>query len=86
MPQETALTSDLLLQAYANGLFPMSESRDDPEIFWVDPQQRGIIPLDGFCISRSLARCLRRARFKVTLNQCFADVVTACANREETTI
>lgn len=64
----------------------MSESRDDPEVFWVDPQQRGIIPLDGFRISRSLARCLRRGHFRVTLNQNFADVVKACADRDETWI
>lgn len=86
MPQNDALTTDLLLHAYASGVFPMSESRDDPEVFWVDPQMRGIIPLDGLRISRSLARCLRRGHFRITLNTCFADVVRACADREETWI
>lgn len=86
MPQNDTLTTDLLLQAYASGVFPMSESRDDPEIFWVDPQLRGIVPLNGFRISRSLTRCLRRGHFRVTLNTCFSDIVTACADREETWI
>ena len=81
-----ALTPDLLLQAYRLGVFPMSESRDDPEIFWVDPKKRGIMPLDGFRISRSLARTLRRGHFKVTFNTAFSDVVTACADRDETWI
>lgn len=81
-----ALTPDLLLQAYRLGVFPMSESRDDPEIFWVDPQMRGIIPLDNFRISRSLAKTLRRGAFNITLNTAFADVVTACADRDETWI
>jgi len=81
-----ALTPDLLLQAYRLGVFPMSESRDDPEIFWVDPKRRGILPLNGFRISRSLARSLRRGHFQITFNTAFADVVLACANREETWI
>src|SRR5690606_28110523 len=61
----TTLTPDLLLSAYRQGIFPMSESRADPDIFWVDPQRRGIFPLDGFHISRSLARTLRGGRFSV---------------------
>lgn len=81
-----ALTPDLLLQAYRLGVFPMSEGRDDPEIFWVDPRMRGVIPLDKFRMSRSLARALRRGHFKITLNTAFAAVVTNCANREETWI
>ncbi len=81
-----ALTPDLLLQAYRLGVFPMSESRDDPEIFWVDPKRRGILPLNGFRISRSLARSLRRGHFEITFNTAFADVVLACADREETWI
>ena len=80
------LTPDLLLNAYAQGVFPMSESRDDPEIFWVDPRHRGIIPLDGFHISRSLAKALRNTAFRVTLNTAFDAVVTGCANRPETWI
>ncbi|MFO8127373.1 leucyl/phenylalanyl-tRNA--protein transferase [Yoonia sp.] len=80
------LTPDLLLQAYQVGLFPMSEGRYDPEVFWVDPRKRGIIALTGFRISRSLARTLRRGRFAVTYDTAFEDVVRGCADRDETWI
>jgi len=75
-----------MLRAYAMGIFPMAESRDDPEIHWVDPRLRGIIPLDGFHISRSLARRIRRGGYQATVDTDFAGVVTACAAREETWI
>lgn len=80
------LTPDLLLNAYASGVFPMAENRDDSDIFWVDPQFRGVIPLDDFRISRSLAKTLRRAPFQITLNTDFEQVVTGCADRPETWI
>lgn len=80
------ITARHLLQAYAAGIFPMAESRDDPGVFWVDPQHRGVLPLDGFHISRSLARRMRRGDYSVTLNTTFAGVVDACAAREETWI
>jgi leucyl/phenylalanyl-tRNA--protein transferase len=80
------LTADLLLQAYQVGVFPMSEGRDDPEVFWVDPRMRGVFPLDGFNISRSLARTIRRDRFTVTYDKAFAAVVEGCADRDETWI
>jgi leucyl/phenylalanyl-tRNA--protein transferase len=64
----------------------MSEGRDDPEIFWVDPHRRGVLPLDGLRISRSLARKVRRGGYEATLNTGFADVVDACADRPETWI
>lgn len=83
---DPTLTPDLLLQAYQMGVFPMSEGRDDPEVFWVDPRMRGVFPLDGFHISRSLARKLRRADFRVTFDRAFEDVVAGCADREETWI
>lgn len=70
---------DLLLLAYRSGIFPMADSRDDPDIFWVEPKLRAILPLDGFHLSRSLARTLRRDRFRVTCNAAFAEVVAACA-------
>ena len=70
---------DMLLLAYRSGIFPMADSRDDPEIFWVEPRHRAILPLDGFRCSRSLARTLRRERFRVTCNAAFADVLDACA-------
>lgn len=74
------------MQAYRAGVFPMAESRADPEIFWVDPKRRGIVPLDGFHISRSLAKTLRRDTFRATLNSAFKDVIKGCADREETWI
>jgi len=80
------LTPDLLLQAYQLGVFPMSEGRDDPEVFWVDPRQRGVIPLDGFRMSRSLARTMRRGVFDISFDQAFVDVVHGCADRDETWI
>lgn len=64
----------------------MAEHRDDPEIFWVDPKRRGVFPLDGFHISRSLAKRLQRGGFRATLNRDFATVVRACADRPETWI
>ncbi len=64
----------------------MSESRHDPEIFWVDPRRRGILPLDGFHISRSLARKLKKGLYLVEINKDFSGVVDACADRDETWI
>ncbi|MGC0224721.1 leucyl/phenylalanyl-tRNA--protein transferase [Pseudooceanicola nitratireducens] len=80
------LTPDLLLHAYTSGIFPMSEHRDDPEIFWVEPRRRGVFPLDGFHISRSLARALRRDDYRIAINQDFAGTLDGCAAREETWI
>lgn len=80
------LTPELLLQGYAMGIFPMAEHRDDPEVFWVDPKRRGIIPLDGFRISRSLARRIRRGEFDIAIDRDFAAVVDGCADRAETWI
>lgn len=68
------------------GVFPMSEHKDDPEIFWVDPKQRGILPLDRFHISRSLSKALRRGDYEVTLNRDFEGVLDACADRPDTWI
>ena len=76
----------LLLQGYATGIFPMADSRDADELFWVEPRNRAIIPLDGFHLSRSLRRTLIADRFQVTLDRDFAAVITACAEREETWI
>ena len=70
---------DLLLKAYRSGIFPMADSRDDPEIFWIEPKRRAILPLDGFHCSRSLAKALRSERFTVTCNAAFDDVIAACA-------
>lgn len=81
-----AITPELLLRGYANGIFPMAESRDDPEVFWVDPRKRGILPLDGFHISRSLARAMRRSDWTLTADADFEAVVEGCADRSDTWI
>lgn len=80
------ISPELLLEAYRQGVFPMAESRDDPEVFWVDPIWRGLIPLDGFHVSRSLARKLRQSPFCVAFDTAFDAVVEGCAAREETWI
>jgi leucyl/phenylalanyl-tRNA---protein transferase len=80
------LTPEILLRAYAMGIFPMSDGRDDPEIHWIDPRRRGVLPLDGFHMSRSLAKCIRSGRFQVTTDRDFEAVVEACADRGETWI
>ena len=80
------LTPELLLHGYSVGIFPMSEGRDDPEIFWVDPRRRGILPLDGFHISRSLARAMRRSTWTITTDRDFDGVLDGCADREDTWI
>jgi leucyl/phenylalanyl-tRNA--protein transferase len=76
----------LLLQGYATGIFPMADSRDADELFWVEPKNRAIMPLDHFHVSRTLRRTLRSGRFSVTHDHDFAGVIGACANREETWI
>ncbi len=82
----TGLDPRLLLRGYAAGIFPMADSRDADDIFWVEPRNRAIIPLARFHRSRSLARTLRSGRFTVTRDRAFADVIRACAEREETWI
>jgi len=76
----------LLLQGYAAGIFPMADSRDAAEIFWVEPRQRAILPLDRFHCSRSLRQRLRSGGFTVTHDTAFDEVVLACADRGETWI
>jgi leucyl/phenylalanyl-tRNA---protein transferase len=80
------ITPEILLRAYAMGIFPMAETRDDAGLHWVDPRRRGILPLEGFHVSRSLARRLRSGTFRVTIDQAFGTVVEACADRGETWI
>jgi leucyl/phenylalanyl-tRNA---protein transferase len=80
------LDPDLLLRAYTIGVFPMSDSRDAREVYWVEPRRRAIIPLDRFHVSRSLRRTLKSGRFEVTFDQAFAEVVRRCAAREDTWI
>ena len=80
------ITPELLLHAYAMGIFPMAESVTDPTIHWIDPRRRGVFPLDGFHISRSLHRAILRGGYRVTVNTDFAGVLAACADRPETWI
>ncbi len=74
---------ETLLLAYRSGVFPMADSREDEEIFWVEPRERGIFPLDGFRLSRSLAKIVRQDRYTVTCNRDFAGVIAACAEPRE---
>ena len=84
------LDLDLLLKAYASGIFPMADARDDPETFWVEPKVRAIIPLDRFRVSKSLRKTIRADKFRVTADTAFAETIAICAeeavDRRETWI
>ncbi|MBB3019445.1 leucyl/phenylalanyl-tRNA--protein transferase [Microvirga lupini] len=84
------ITPDILLKAYAAGIFPMAEDADDPSLFWVEPRERGIIPLDGFHIAKRLARTVRSDFFEVHVDRDFGAVIAGCAapatDREKTWI
>lgn len=84
------ITPDILLKAYAAGIFPMAEDADDPSLFWVEPRERGIIPLDGFHVSKRLARTVRSDFFEVYVDRDFNSVIAGCAapaaDREKTWI
>lgn len=76
---EFPVTPEILLRAYAAGIFPMAESADDPGLHWIEPKMRGIIPLEGFHLSEKLARLVRQDRYRVVADQDFAGVIDACA-------
>ncbi|RYH09868.1 MAG: leucyl/phenylalanyl-tRNA--protein transferase [Alphaproteobacteria bacterium] len=78
-----AITPEILLRAYAAGMFPMAESADDPEVFWVQPKIRGIIPLDDFHVSKSLAKHIRQKPFDIRINTAFDRVMRLCAESTE---
>ncbi len=80
------LTARTMLAAYAQGVFPMADSASDPRLYWFDPAQRGILPVGGVHVSRSMRRFLRRCDWHATLNNDFAGVVDGCADRPETWI
>jgi leucyl/phenylalanyl-tRNA---protein transferase len=86
----SAITPDVLLRAYACGIFPMAESADDPTLFWVEPEMRGVIPLEGFRVPSRLARTVRSDVFTVTVDTAFKAVIAGCAEpqpgRDETWI
>lgn len=75
----SAITPEVLLRAYACGIFPMAESADDPSLFWVEPETRGIIPLRGFHVAARLARTVRSDAFTVTVDRAFSAVIDGCA-------
>ena len=78
------LTPDLLVRAYAAGIFPMADDADDPDVFWVDPRHRGVLPMDRFHVSRSLRRSILSGRWSWTANAAFAQVLDGCAARDTT--
>lgn len=80
------LTPDLMLAGYAEGIFPMAESRDSEALHWVDPRRRGIFSLPRIRISGSLARRIRRGDYRIAIDAAFGEVVAACAARDETWI
>jgi leucyl/phenylalanyl-tRNA--protein transferase len=87
---EVEITPDVLLKAYACGIFPMAETADDPGLYWIEPQKRGVIPIDGFHVPRRLARTVRGDRFEIRIDFDFEAVLSACAapapGREKTWI
>ena len=80
------LTPELVLRAYGAGVFPMAEGASSQDIYWVDPRKRGILPLNGFHLPRSLRKRLLRQNYRVRIDTAFAEVMDACADREETWI
>lgn len=77
------ITPEVLLKAYACGIFPMAETADDPGLFWVEPRQRGIIPLNAFRVPRRLQRTIRQVPFEIAVNRDFAQVIKLCAETTE---
>ncbi len=74
-----AITPEIMLRAYAAGIFPMAETANDPNLFWVEPEMRGTMPLDGFHLASRLARTVRSDRFEIRVDSDFAGVIGACA-------
>jgi leucyl/phenylalanyl-tRNA---protein transferase len=80
----TTITPQVLLKAYTAGIFPMAESADDPALYWIEPDERGVIPLDKFHISTSLRKTVRRKKFEVRVDTAFDQVIKACAEKTGT--
>lgn len=78
--RSSEITAELLLKAYACGLFPMAESADEPGLFWVEPRERGILPLDGFHLPRRLARSVAADRYEIRIDGDFEAVIAGCAS------
>ncbi|MDQ0314777.1 leucyl/phenylalanyl-tRNA--protein transferase [Amorphus orientalis] len=77
------ITPHVLLKAYACGIFPMAESADDPGLYWIEPERRGVLPLDSFHVPRRLKRTVRQDRYRIRVDTAFADVVDGCAKPGE---
>ena len=77
------ITPEIILRAYSIGIFPMAEAADDPEIFWVQPDMRGIVPLNDFHVSKSLAKAIRKHPFEIRVNTAFAEVMKKCGESVE---
>lgn len=82
-PVPDIIPAELLLRAYRSGIFPMADHRSDREVYWVEPRERAIIPLDGFHLSRSLRKVIRQDRYRVTCDRAFPEVIDACAEPRE---
>ena len=82
-PAPDTIPTELLLRAYRSGVFPMADHRDDREVYWVEPRERAIIPLDGFHMSKSLKKVLKQDRFRVSCNEAFPQIIAACAEPRE---
>lgn len=78
----STITPQILLKAYAAGIFPMAESAEDNALYWVEPEERGIFPLDGLHISHSLRKRIRQRRFDIRVDTSFHDVIAACAEKK----
>lgn len=78
MENDTVLTPEMLLVAYANGYFPMALDKDDPELYWFAPEERGVLPIEGFNVPRGLARAMKKYDYTVTVNHDFDAVIRAC--------
>ncbi|SCX28047.1 leucyl/phenylalanyl-tRNA--protein transferase [Agrobacterium rosae] len=81
--RDSDIDVDILLRAYSIGLFPMADSADDPELFWVEPEMRGIIPLDDFHVSKSLAKAIRKRQFDIRFDTDFVGVMAGCAQEAD---
>lgn len=86
MPVHMQLTREILISAYAHGFFPMAEAQDASDIFWMNPEVRGVIPLEGFHISRTLRRAILKGDYEARINTDFQGVIKECSDREETWI
>jgi leucyl/phenylalanyl-tRNA---protein transferase len=79
----TSITPQILLKAYTAGIFPMAESAEDNALYWIEPEERGVIPLDGLHISHSLKKTIRKKRFEIRIDTAFASVMDSCAEKTQ---